>query len=509
MRIHIILSGVFALAVFAVGPVSAQTPCTGRPCVDQKWQALHKLAEAQITKQSADAEPARANTVPPDLASAIQERRQATTQASIIAAVDGVEPDDSTAAATVRRLAGAIKTNPEGTEAGIVIAPFALAGSEVLPGLEVTFAALEGDFTRSGISYTKDASPKLADVWKTPAACPIGPRIKKLDRPRDFYFTACTGVVARIPATLTESSGLSDAERTAYATRVSQASVACGFTSSGSTAGGTLPEAIALVRRAVEVTNTVAARTTEIPAPEATLALALRPEATALTDWSLASATSCYAPEDIRGYFSQLYWRVRTWKLAGSVSFDLFPRKYGFSPDDSELPNGDVKSGEARVDFSTARAGTEVSAGVGFGRSRDELGDELRGYIGPSVSIAHAFSLLPKKSPLTTNGELNVVDGEMPPRLVLGISAAIEVALKKRDSQETRFNSVKVQPHLDFLINDTLSFRLGIPVKAETVVREQKEAQAETATTPAVPAVAGKRALQWTVPVAIVAVLKL
>jgi hypothetical protein len=168
-----------------------------------------------------------------------------------------------------------------------------------------------------------------------------------------------------------------------------------------------------------------------------------------------------------------------------------------------------VKSGEARIDFSTARAGTEFSAGIGLGRSREKLEDELRGYIGPSISIAHAFSLLPKKSPLTTNGELNTMDGEIPPRLVVGLSAAIQVAVDKRESQDTRFNSVKVQPHLDFLINDTLSFRLGIPVSGEIVVRDPKDAQPETPTTPAQPAVAEKRALQWTLPVAIVAVLKL
>jgi len=59
------------------------------------------------------------------------------------------------------------------------------------------------------------------------------------------------------------------------------------------------------------------------------------------------------------------------------------------------------------------------------------------------------------------------------------------------------------------VISETLSFRLGVPVKAETVVREAKTAVDATDTPPAVPAVQEKRALQWTLPVAIVAVLKL
>ena len=101
------------------------------------------------------------------------------------------------------------------------------------------------------------------------------------------------------------------------------------------------------------------------------------------------------------------------------------------------------------------------------------------------------------------------MDGEIPPRLVIGLSAAVQVAVKRRESQDTRFNAVKVQPHLDFVVNDTLSFRLAVPVTAEIVVRARKDAVPETPTAPARPAVAERRALQWTVPVAIVAVLKL
>jgi hypothetical protein len=511
MRARLTSTLTVVVLLASAGRAAAQgTTCEGRTCVERQWQALYDHAVEQI-KEADQAR--RGKPAPDDLTNeqAVRTRQLATTQSSIIAAVDAVEPDDSTAAATVRRLAGAIKTNPEGTEAGLVIAPFALAGADVLPGLEVTFAALKDDFTRAGMSYTKDASPKLVDVWKTPDACPIAPRVKKLQRPEHFYFTACTAVIAAVPAILSETSGLPEAERTAYGKRMSPARMACGFVDpGGSSAVATLPEAIALVRRAVQTTNEVGAHTDGvIPEQAAAMALGLAAEATALTDWTLAAATSCYDAADIQGYFRRLYWDVRTWKLAGSVSVDLFPRKYGFSPDDSELPNGDVKSGEARVDFSTARAGTEFSAGFAWGRSRDALDDELRAYVGPAAAIAHAFSLLPKKSPLTTNGELNVVDGELPPRLVVGLSAAIQSLVHRREFQDTRVDSVKIQPHLDFLINETLSFRLGVPIEAEIVVRKKKAAAAETPTTPATPEVPEKRALQWTLPVAIIAVLKL
>ena len=505
-------------APLAAGQTPAATPCTGRDCVVQKWQALHQHALEQLQRgeRSSDGRS-------PQLIGAVEAREEATRQASIIAAVDPVEPDDSTAAATVRRLAGAIKTNPEGTEAGLVIAPFALAGSDVLPGLEVTFAALKDDFTRAGTSYTWDRSPKLADIWEEPPACPVTDReLAKLEEPHDFYLNACSRVVAAVPERLAAGGGLSAEDRETYYKRVHRARIACGLAlpnQPGDSPVATLSEAIVLVGQAVGTVHHAAARADgAIPPDVATLSIGLSGEASDLEVWRQPSPTACYSDDDVRGYFRRLYWKHRTLKFAVGASFELFPRKYGFSPDGSDLPNGDVKSGEARMDFSTGKSGTEFSFGAGFGRSRDKLDDDLRGYVPVSFSVARAFSLLPKKQPLLkprqaqssgTARELNVVDGELPPRLILGLSAAVQLAVDKRESQETSINSVKLQPHIDFLISETLSFRLGIPLKGEIVVREKKDAVAETPTTPAKPATTEKRDLQWTVPVAIVAVLKL
>jgi hypothetical protein len=518
------IAAIVAMLVFFAGadrsaaqpppaPAAAECPSLDRKCVQQKWDALRATAVTELQRQASQEKPQQEPD--PDLIARVRKgREEATRQTSMVAAVDAVEADDSTTAATVRRLAGAIKTNPEGTEAGVVIAPFALAGSETLPGLEVTFAALKDDFTRTGLSYTFDGTPKLPDIWESPPTCPVEPRIEKLDVPKDFYFSVCTNVVMKLPERLDASSGLPGDQIERYKNRVRQARLACGFPDpepgpSGSTSSvATLAEAVNIVRRVVGTTNEVAARAPGVIPQEVAL-IALSPALKAPPDgWGPPSATSCYTDEFVRGYFKQLYWTNRTWKFAGSISFEFFPRKFGFSPDDSDLPKGDVKSGEARIDFSTARAGTEFSAGLGFGRSKETLTDELRGFVGPSASIAHAFSLLPG-TPLTKDGELNVTNGEIPPRLVVGLSTAIQIAVNKRESQETRFNSVKIQPHVDFLINETLSFRLGIPVRAEIAVRKKVDATAETPTSPAKPEVPEKRALQWTVPVALVAVIKL
>lgn len=512
MRLAIVPATTVAVLLAAAGQAAAQAPaCQGRACVEKKWNALHAHAvEVLQNDQTKRNEEDRKGNLAPQLltATSVQSRDRATRQSSIIAEVDAVEADDSTAAATVRRLAGAIKTNPEGTEAGLVIAPFALAGWETLSGLEVTFAALKDDFTRLGGSYTKDASPKLKDIWDGVKACPIEPRIKKLDEPRDFYFNACTNVVADLPEELGASSGASEEERARFKERIHRGRLACGLADAGgSTDVNDLAAAIAVLRQLVTTTNELAARTGAIAGHVAVYALSLAPTVPK-EGWGPALATSCYTDEFIRGYFKQLYWEHGTWKLAGSISFDLFARHWGFNPKpETKLSNGEVKSEEVRFDFAGTRKAWEYSAGFGYGRSREVLKDPLRGYFAPSFSIAHAFTLM---QALTTNGALNVTeDGEMPPRWVVGVSTALQIAKDKPESQKTNWNSVKIQPHVDFLINDTLSFRLGVPFTSEIKVKEKQDAQPETPTSPAKPEVPEERALQKSLPFAIIAVLKL
>ena len=490
-----------AVLMLGIGNSEAQ-PQTPRDAVEKKWEAIRAVAVDQLNRAArvaADAD--------------VQARDEATRQASIIAAVDAVEPDDSSAAATVRRLAGAIKTNPEGTEAGVVVAPFVLAGSDRFRGLEITLAALEDDFTRTGASYTWDRSPTLANVWEPPKACGVTEdRLRALDTPRAFFVNFCTEVVAALPATLPNSVQLSPDDRGDYAKRIPQARLACGLDPqpAGATAATTLPEAVAILTITVGVVNRVSAASEGVvPREAAIMSLVARQDAAALATWKMPDSTSCFDSDGIRAHFQQLYWKHAKPKFAVSASWDLFPRKFGFSPDESALPQGEAKTAEVRGDFSYARAAKEVSFGIGVGRAREELTDDLRTYVGPSFSFAHAFSLLPNRPLLTADGTLNVTDGVLPPRLVTGLSMSIQVALEKPESQDARFNSVRVQPHVDFLINETISFRLGIPIKGEIVERKAKEAQPATPTTPEVPAVAGQRSLQWTIPFALVAVLKL
>jgi hypothetical protein len=476
--------------------------------VNRKWDELYRRA----VKQLESFEKVRGDSVPVALQEAVEDRDAATVQSSLIAAVDAIEPDDSTAAATVRRLAGAIKTNPEGTEAGIVVAPFALAGHDSLRGLEVTFAALKDDFTRAGVSYTWDRSPTLEDVWRQPDACPAtDARRKALEAPRDFYLNACIHVVAELPDDIVASVEFPAEERTNYQTRINRARLACGLPTPVPFGPevATLPEAISLLRTVVETANEVAVRTDDVIRAQAgAFAMGLRADAAQLENWTIPGPTACFTKDRIRAYFQQLYWTRRKWKVALGASWDLFPRKFGFSPDESTLSRGEAKTREVRFDASTGLARTELSFGIGVGSAREDLTDDLRAHASPSISLAHAFSLL-KSKPLTSNGQLNTEDGDLPPRLVAGLSVATQFAIDKRASQTTRFNSVEIQPHLDFLISETLSFRLGIPIEGEIAVRKKQDAVAASATSPERPEVPEQRSLQWTIPVAIVAVIKM
>ncbi len=475
-------------------PPAAANSQTVRPevpvAVQEKWQAIRAHAEAQVRGQTV-------NPRAQSMAAEPSAKDEAARGTSVSAAADAVDPSVGNAAATVQRLAGAIKTGPVGTEAGLVIAPFVLADMSWGRGLELTFAALKADVTRLGGSYTFVRPESDADLWQAPPACDVD--TAPLDEPREYFLTACTEVVPL----------LDPSNREVQAARIS-----CGLDvpRPDQPAVASMVEALANIRAVVRwaarqsVTDPAVVR---FDTRAHVAAAGIQVLSDEIESWTQPTRTSCYADSDVKGYFQQLYWDRGTRRLAVGAQWDLFPRKSGFSPDGSDLPRGETQAWQARVDLAYSKRGLELVAGMGIGESRAKLTDPLTKAVTVSGSVARAFTLL-RSAPLRDDkGRLKSRGGELPPRLVIGLAASAEFAPDRPDSQETAVNKALVQPYLDFIVSNTLSFRLGIPVRAETAVLDAKAAVAPTATSPGSPAVLEKRALQWTVPVAIVAVLKM
>lgn len=101
----------------------------------------------------------------------------------------------------------------------------------------------------------------------------------------------------------------------------------------------------------------------------------------------------------------------------------------------------------------------------------------------------------------TPQGQLMLIDGNLPPRLSAGVELAADFDLEQPETQVTALHAFRSTFFLDFRFNKDLAFRLGVPVTAKTLTRAaDKDAE---------PPVEEKRDLQWTVPVALTTVLKL
>jgi len=417
---------------------------------------------------------------------------------AVSAAADAVDAQ-ATSATTVERLAAALKTNPEGTEAGVALAPFVLAGSCTLTGLELQLAALKDDVVRAGVSYTWDRTPPLREAWRDPAQCPA-PKDAELDEllvpAHAFFLDACLTVLAN-PAALGNAGQLLP---------VQAGQVACGHTPAAGAPAippfASLGEAIEQVASAIAIV----AKTEDVSPATRSQAIRLGPQAIPFEAWE--PRATCHDAKFVEARFEQLYWSQPRTKIALAATVDRFSKKFGFSPDGSELSGGQVGTWTVSLAFSHTRSGVEWGFGAGIGQSRAAFADKLATTVSPSFSVAKAFTLLSSKPLRDKDGGYNVDKDGAPPHLVLGLSTAVEIATDPPAIRTTRWNSVKVQPYLDFFVTDKLSFRLGIPIKGAIVERKEKVKDL-TATPPVPETVPGQKSLQWTVPVSLVTVLKL
>ena len=86
--------------------------------------------------------------------------------------------------------------------------------------------------------------------------------------------------------------------------------------------------------------------------------------------------------------------------------------------------------------------------------------------------------------------------GELPPHLVLGFSASVDLAPDRPTTQPKLVEGAELTAYVDLRFSNDLAFRIGVPVKATLVKREATETVPE------------RSDLQWSVPVSIVALIK-
>jgi hypothetical protein len=410
--------------------------------------------------------------------------------------------DPESAAATVDRATLGLKTDVKGAEAGIVFAPAILFGQgpeSALAALNVVFAALQGEQTRVGVKY----------AWQSPLEpqsftalglkeCPFDAAAftGHVEGLRSHFVAVCEKVVASLPPV----AGDADDEDVRHAVRVRQAAQAgCGV------AGATFPEpgdavldpVLANIRKAVARAKESgdAAFLERIATTAASLAR--------LEEYRFVSRWGCQTADLVAERVREWRWNSRRVTWGAAATTDFFPRKFGFNPAEgtSELPGGEVKVWELRAERAQRLRRTEWALGVGGGERRQAFDEKRYGYLAPSFYLAHIAFRLGRGTLLDAKRILREVDGKPVPHVSLGLAVDAELALSRPDTQDTSLNSLECKAFMDFKISDTLSFRLGVPVKGELAVRK--------ADTSATPAVTELRKIQWSVPVFVVTVLKL
>lgn len=394
----------------------------------------------------------------------------------------------------------AIRTESKDVAAGLTVNPFALSNSGP-KGLAFSAASLEGDETRFGVGLTTTSVSDTRFGDLDLVTCSPDDALKPIIRSpiRESFIEACLTLKDPTAAFLAATPSQSDAP---FAERVLWA---CGFADRAPAGeSGPLPANLWHAAGFLSLARNKLAGDPGLAPAFRVAGLDLD----RLSAFAPQAPTKCISDEQLARALRQAEWG-RT-KVSTTLKFvtDRFAHKGGFNPDETKpLPKGQVKSWQARVDWSFESRGRSVTVGLGYGRSRTEIGKDLGKTLSPSFSVAFPGWSLSDK-PLTTTRAtdccgpvrtLNLADGETPPHVVFGLNAKGDLNLDKPDTQTTRFNKVEVTVFADFKINKTLSFRLGIPFRGEVVKRDANAEQNITE----------RRSLQWSIPVSIVTVIKM
>lgn len=399
-------------------------------------------------------------------------------------ALAALQPENATTAAD--KLAAAISTDAEGTEAGITVSPAKLFGDETsaLAGLTLTVASLEEGGARGGVGWTHALDASLEPDELELEQCDVTPVLEAARKLRDPYLVLCSRApFSAYPAG--DSPSLLEAQKTWVGV-----ALACGRPDGiPSTFSTTLVDELQTGDQLfVRIRDLVAASKgiVELDAARA-----------ALENWDdFASKTSCHSDEQVAEAVADALWDRARAKFGVAIHGDMFARLYGFKPDpDEALPRGELKAAEAHLEAEFALRRYTLTVGFGAGYSREEPGDDFERTLAPNIGLRMLITRLDDKALETA-----ILD-EDAPVLALGLTASGKRTLDKPDNQETAWTEVEVTAFADFKVSKELAFRIGVPLKAELATREADD--------DAMPPVAEKKGLQWSLPVFVATVLKL
>ena len=416
-------------------------------------------------------------------------------------------------AAVVRTASLAIRTDVDGAEAGIAVAPLVLAGldSRAARAWNVTAASLAESKFRVATSYRFE----LGGLGLGPEALGYQGCVFQAADYREQLVEAATHY-GELCAVLWSGSdpgpaGGSADDQADWANRAGLCGVQLPAGVSDAqrarvehVRAGTLLSKIAGLQSVVK-------RVQNTPHDQRSAALKRLAEPGDAIDvlaklLDVPSITSCVDDAALPGNVRRARWRLHDLAIGVSTHADFFPRQFGFNPDTSvpqkTLPSGELAETELRGELQYTHARWTVTGGLGGKLARDTFEDPLGKSVRASAGIAALALRLDGKPVEDEDGNVILTkDDKLSPVMSIGLDAAIGFAIDRPVSQHSVIDDVSVSLFVDFKVSDTLAFRLGIPLQATTVTREADDS--------AIPKVTERRALQWTVPVFVTTVLKM
>lgn len=404
----------------------------------------------------------------------------------------------------------ALQTSVAGAEAGISVAPLALAGFDKLPvQVNLTFAALKDLKTEYGtaVAYQTPWNP-LTPGEVGLAECPSDKGWKeKLTKAINDISTPLKEI-CQIVDTIDSLPRMTASESRAAALEICKTEVVCTEPKAGGPECEGVSVLITYFNKAL--TKDLTVDCDNVPGyppgqtaqqPEGTICDAKLRLDKLLTFRKDYPPPDCYSGDDIGDALVKKNWTHPRYAFGVGATFDLFPKIFGFNPDEEKaLPGGELSKFLVRAEWARTTGRFELHLGFGVGRSRAELDKPLYNFISPSLSLTWAVASLSKED-LMKDDKLNVIKGAPPPRFALGLDAQLDYGLTRPDTQVTSVQAVAVTGYVDFRFTDKLGVRLGVPITGKLVTR--------SADTKKTPAVTEQTDLQWSLPVFATTVLKL
>jgi hypothetical protein len=361
----------------------------------------------------------------------------------------------------IEKAAAVIDTSVDGVEAGVSLAPFALAGFDALglAGLTVTLASLEDDQTRAAVAYswgTTPDDPTLEDLDLTCAKrSALEDFVSQLVDMEEAFPNVCSKFVPEVDESRLDEHGKRNLEQIALVCRIG-------------TAEGTHINSLQTLSTALRIIERQEKSDSDVDVPYAITEryTRLKDELDPFLTYEMPTRFSCFKSSDEKfaTAVDEFRWKQQVFRFGTGAQADFFAFESGFRAEcEGDAPP--VSCSRESVEFASVQPKVEAEwssgswstdLGVGYIWERESIEEDLEGFFFPSFSYKQLVTTLGSKEAWEKGAA----------RLVGGIIFETKLRVFASDDKEL-LQSFTGTAFVDVVLTNELGFRLGIPVEVE------------------------------------------